>query len=1547
MPFPKPSLRSLFQEKETPPPPSGQPLGLDSIEGVFKKFSPGEKITHAEAKILNEQGRLFDENSMPRFNAPRSFYQNEARRRVAKWDEQAINIFDATSQITSPIWQPLVPNSPAFTEEQKQNIKANRSLEDLKNKFLWSENTTNVVGQLIKGEINEGDAINALAEEFQNRSMGEQIVGSVVGDPFMAGEAVKAMSFMAGLPPLLGRLNKTKNSVKLPARAKDDDLNMDLGFYQNMKNNAIKIGERWPDNRNLDSIGLFFSEGIVDKFSYVNKVTAQAQRKWQNLHGPDAELPDNLFATMHFSLLNGVPASVNLQIQDAYKAMKTKLDGIDANFVNEYLRVKHLMSVLDIMPEKKIQDGYNTKAQLLEKIFKMQAELGDDFNKVEDAASVVRDVYRDLLIKLDAENMIPKKATDEAFESLSEQLQNMYPWYNPLSYVDDAGNLLQGGMSPAINKAKASNPLKWLTDQSPEDAVLEDPLTLFTKNVFKINNMIAENKAKKSLIKVLEYLGDEIAEGATQLADNIYVAAEVPVGTKQRIAGEGVELAPSIIVAPEKTIGPQIFKKAKPRTDVKNRISYIEYHDPDIAKRKGQGGLKVFEVDDEAYRMNQFIRSMPEGQMDRALRFVQDPFRAAFISLNPRFILNSIIVDSIATAVFNGTLPHKMASNVIEAMYKSMDDLPELREMILNGGDVSGFMTRTAEDKANSQSFNLINKMLEPKVYDADGNVQQFRMATDELGNIIYNNDGTPKLIEILDQNKKPVFGPSTQKPGEVLEINKRNWDLWGSAPNLLESWFNLTHKAELAPRVAVYKGAKEAGFSPERAAYMTREASVDFQRAGLWTRELNKLFMFTAVAVQGSYLPIKKIISPTSTLRTPLTKGEKARRKASQKDPRKAYEVVSKNFEKRASIGIATLLGAAGATYVQNRMFPEYFKLSPEDRAKIGLMFPSKQTDTYGNVEPHFITVTPINRELAIFLAPFTFLLEQIDKNLGYPGLDTPGVPMTAGQVGSTIQGAYNPLTAIFGTGLDREFTGGTALVPTEIGRTIAELNLNLDNFTQRPIIPPEFINLGLEEQYDEYTSRVAKTVGPRIGISPFKIDHMFRVGVFKDLFMAADRIMALGDGEDIQAQGYLERLEEHIRDSDDPKDNINIERIFFNQVLQEDALSQGFNRLDMERRIRQLRLQKEFDAKIPFLSTILDSFVIKKGNALYDQGVIVSEDVTNLSAKHTRAISSIANSWFDAFGTEAMDEADAKLYKYFMNPKEVTYDPSTNNIGTDVSYSANHYLGEIREIKDTFRQFIDVHIQMNYSNNYQGVDSTDPEQYQTWKNNIFTVGGQIEDMRSQSRVLAMGYKSIQINDLPWATQQTGWDSATKDWVRYYNELESYKMDIRTKFGQETLDDVMKVVNENKSSMQLFQEKVFEEMRPYWNIETWVIETIDEAYDGNLLEEYQIYKAMNGTTADVYRADNIERYEAFGAIKSFTDKGRLAFLQGNLIVKNDGTYEENPYIDNMNSNEYKLIQAEAARIEQLLIEWDLKSVGSWKNDLTEGFAQQHVEKFK
>ena len=55
-------------------PSQGEPIGFESIEGVFKKFQPGDTVTTAEAKILDQQGRMFD-GTRPLYDAPQDFFQ--------------------------------------------------------------------------------------------------------------------------------------------------------------------------------------------------------------------------------------------------------------------------------------------------------------------------------------------------------------------------------------------------------------------------------------------------------------------------------------------------------------------------------------------------------------------------------------------------------------------------------------------------------------------------------------------------------------------------------------------------------------------------------------------------------------------------------------------------------------------------------------------------------------------------------------------------------------------------------------------------------------------------------------------------------------------------------------------------------------------------------------------------------------------------------------------------------------------------------------------------------------------------------------------------------------------------------------------------------------------------------------------------------------------------------------------------------------------------------------------------------------------------------
>lgn len=64
----------------------------------------------------------------------------------------------------------------------------------------------------------------------------------------------------------------------------------------------------------------------------------------------------------------------------------------------------------------------------------------------------------------------------------------------------------------------------------------------------------------------------------------------------------------------------------------------------------------------------------------------------------------------------------------------------------------------------------------------------------------------------------------------------------------------------ESASRLATYKLAREKGMSPQKAAYLSRNITVNFTRKGKYGSALNNLFMFFNASIQGSYNMYKSL---------------------------------------------------------------------------------------------------------------------------------------------------------------------------------------------------------------------------------------------------------------------------------------------------------------------------------------------------------------------------------------------------------------------------------------------------------------------------------------------------------------------------------------------------------------------------------------------------------------------------------------------------------------------------------------------------------------
>ena len=102
--------------------------------------------------------------------------------------------------------------------------------------------------------------------------------------------------------------------------------------------------------------------------------------------------------------------------------------------------------------------------------------------------------------------------------------------------------------------------------------------------------------------------------------------------------------------------------------------------------------MVVYDVSEDAYRMTQMLKQVPEGDIEKLSRYVQSPFKVAFVTGNPAFIAASVVADSVVTSIFNGVLPHRVAKGVFDALADSFTKNPNYRELILSGGDVSGFL---------------------------------------------------------------------------------------------------------------------------------------------------------------------------------------------------------------------------------------------------------------------------------------------------------------------------------------------------------------------------------------------------------------------------------------------------------------------------------------------------------------------------------------------------------------------------------------------------------------------------------------------------------------------------------------------------------------------------------------------------------------------------------------------------------------------------------------------------------------------------------------
>ena len=1464
-------------------PSQGEPIGFEPIEGVFKKFQPGDTVTTAEAKILDQQGRMFD-GTRPLYDAPQDFFQWRAREPFAKPLRESVETLDAISEVTSPAWMPLtkvgqemgiIPESFDLAGRAKwtkdiarmTGLIGNQYLkvedpEAVKDSFTWDEETTDALKDFSQHLITFGEdgvgyeqTVERLAGHFQDRPLAEQVVGSILGDPAVVGTGViKAGKVLKSIGKNQFTVNPTnlfnpKNPItqgdelitgKLQYYAVNPKLNESLNAFDTIKNIIIGNSDNvqmmpiktqkylnYLRNVNINP-ALYIGEALTDQFTYINQLTHKAQKRWKKTHGKGVPFPDEYHAEMYFSLTNGAGSAAKYRIVETFDNMKRTLGkDIDVNYVNEFLKVRHLQDVLTIHPQKVISNSaYGNQQALANKISDMVTELGDEgFAKVEEAAGSIRDAYKELLFEMDRAKMLEpglavKLAGDETTEAL-------YPWYNPTAYLDDLDQMLTGTSRVIDNPAKTRNPLRYITENQTEDLIQADPLSLVFSNVARMTHQIFVNNANKSLIKTLLYTGDAGVKLSPKKIRKTNIESEKLIS--QMDAREelfkGTRLKDLVNDPPPKPR--EEIVRAYDDVDRPNTISFVE-----------DGKIQVYDVNDDALRMSKFLQLQKEGWVGTTLRRGQAPFKFFFVTGNPAFIGPALLADSLVTSMFNGLTPFKVGESVYKVFMDTVKRNPDLATMIKSGGDVSGFLGT-----------------------DGQRILKRIEDASKETGD---------NALLITPENYKSIF-----------------------TDNPLDTIASVGHRAEVGPRFAVFgKGVKD-GFSNERAAWMGRNATVDFQRTGTLMKEVNKWFMYSNVAAQGAFMIPRKFGNKTTA--------------------------------KYASMGVTGLLTTQAALYLQNRQYPEYWDMPSGDRMKFSVMLPSKEIDGGGNVVPHYILPLPISREVQVFMAPFQKLLEELDlafQKAGFPDIPTAErggtvVPVAYDDIWKQFQTEVNPLSAIFAPDSSGNSTLGSAIAGPELARTVMDIYYNKNSYTNRPIVPEIQKGLPKHEQFDERTSYLSKRLSPIIPLmSPYQIDYAIQIGVIRDMFTLVDVIHGVSKEKDVKAERYAADLQ-NLQDLAQKGDDVNyITRTFYSQYLTEEFLDGEFDDvLDMENRIKQVIAEQEREEKTPFISTIMDRFIKSRGGQLYNTGTLKANQQFGTDARQNEQVQGYIANWFEYFGKPAVRQLEASFVEYNNDP--VAY---RNNV--DASYSPQRFAQQIQDLKNVFRIGVDNFIVSiaNNKENFKGIDSTDKERYAAWKEAIWTVGGAMEDRRSKARILAAGYKAIVVNDWGWAPQTQDpnvWISAHKDWPRYHAERDSYKDDIVKRFGTEVLDEMLLITNENKSSIEIDMDNARESFRDYYGVAEWLVD--DTAKSRNypkLVEEWQQYQARTGDARIGYKQDNVERHKIFTALESQIDKHKKLFLEGKIFKNDQGVYIPTPE---------PLItyqQGQAAEIERNLIYW-------------------------
>jgi len=334
----------------------------------------------------------------------------------------------------------------------------------------------------------------------------------------------------------------------------------------------------------------------------------------------------------------------------------------------------------------------------------------------------------------------------------------------------------------------------------------------------------------------------------------------------------------------------------------------------------------------------------------------------------------------------------------------------------------------------------------------------------------------SPQSVNLTDKEIKALYkasggyGASIFREGEskiLADLQKKGVTKVLSSANPIKIIEEINNSIETSTRMGVFKQGLQRGLSAKDAAFMSREATIDFAKMGSWMKPLNQAIPFLNARVQG-FINLPRAFAA--------------------------------NPEVFARMQLYTAAYPTMALHEHNRRFDSHTNISPYMKIKYWIIMTGETegVDSYTGdpiMVPQFITV-PKGEGQALVSGPIQYYLEKAD------GID---YRKTSEMLADTL-GSASPLEF-------QTWSGGNIWLSlaAQMGPAVsipAGLAAGKVPYTGMPMIPESRKKAEPYMQFAKYTPEITKEVGKILNVSPAEIDFIISSfgGLPQDMQRAVD---------------------------------------------------------------------------------------------------------------------------------------------------------------------------------------------------------------------------------------------------------------------------------------------------------------------------------------------------------------------------------------------------------------------------------------------------------